>query len=83
MREEKYNGWTNYQTWRVNLEIFDEIPEDWNEITADDCKCYAEMIVDNGSSEGFALDYALAFLQDVNWQEIADHLNEGLRINHT
>ena len=20
---EKYNGWTNYATWRVNLEIFD------------------------------------------------------------
>ena len=19
----KYNGWTNYETWRVNLEIFD------------------------------------------------------------
>jgi hypothetical protein len=81
MKEEKYNGWTNYATWRVALEIFDEIPDAWEEITADDCKVYAEMIVDNGSSEGFALDYALAFLQDVNWQEIADHLNEGMNEN--
>ena len=81
MKEEKYNGWTNYATWRVALEIFDETPDAWEEITADDCKDYAEMIVDNGSSEGFALDYALAFLQDVNWQEIADHLNEGLNEN--
>ena len=22
-RDQKYNGWTNYETWRVNLEIFD------------------------------------------------------------
>lgn len=23
MTDQKYNGWTNYATWRVNLEIFD------------------------------------------------------------
>lgn len=23
MKPETYNGWTNYATWRVNLEIFD------------------------------------------------------------
>ena len=23
MSDTKYNGWTNYATWRVNLEIFD------------------------------------------------------------
>jgi hypothetical protein len=23
MKKETYNGWTNYATWRVNLEIFD------------------------------------------------------------
>lgn len=81
MKEEKYNGWTNYATWRVALEMFDESPDAWEEITAENCKVYAEMIVYDGSSEGFALDYALAFLQDVNWQEIADHLNERLDEN--
>ena len=25
---EKYNGWTNYATWRVNLEIIDGIEID-------------------------------------------------------
>ena len=25
---EKYNGWTNYATWRVNLEIFDGLYSD-------------------------------------------------------
>jgi len=76
MKEEKYNGWTNYATWRVSLEIFDESPDTWEEITADDCKEYAEMVV-GFSADGFALEYALAFLQEVNWQEIAEHLNDN------
>jgi hypothetical protein len=25
MTKETYNGWTNYATWRVNLEIFDDL----------------------------------------------------------
>ena len=31
--EKTYNGWTNYATWRVNLEIFDGIEPrdmDWH-----------------------------------------------------
>jgi hypothetical protein len=80
MKEETYNGWTNYATWRVALEMFDESPEAWEEITADDCKDYAVDVISDGA-DGFALEYSLAFLQDVNWQEIADHLNERLREN--
>lgn len=26
MTDTKYNGWTNYATWRVNLEMFDGQP---------------------------------------------------------
>ena len=31
MTDNTYNGWTNYATWRVNLEIFDGFNpiEDW------------------------------------------------------
>ena len=31
MTDTKYNGWTNYATWRVALEIFDGLDpvEDW------------------------------------------------------
>lgn len=76
--ENKYNGWTNYATWRVNLEMFSDLHSDMEGefTTADECEDYAKMLIDNGSSEGFALDYALAFLREVNWQEIADSLNE-------
>ena len=76
----KYNGWTNYATWRVNLEMFDGLDQDgWNDSSSDDCKEYAEMLIDDarGAGPGFALDYAMAFLQDVNWQEIADSLNDN------
>jgi hypothetical protein len=34
--DRKYNGWTNYETWRVNLEIFDGISgEDFDDIDHD------------------------------------------------
>jgi hypothetical protein len=30
MTNTDYNGWTNYATWRVNLEIFDGMePREW------------------------------------------------------
>jgi hypothetical protein len=84
-----YNGWTNYATWRVNLEIFDAI--DPYDIFPDEqhlwpraglpslveaIKEYAEgLIYDAGGGDGnIAVDYALAFLQDVNWFEIAEAL---------
>jgi hypothetical protein len=78
MNNTKYNGWTNYATWRISLEIFDTMHvfgDEPEEVTANDCEDYAKMIVNNGSSEGLALDYAFAFLSYVNWREIADHMN--------
>ena len=74
---EKYNGWTNYATWRVNLEIFHGLRSDIDgeQVAAEGCKDYAAEVVSE-SGEGLALDYAMAFLSQVNWDEIADHLNE-------
>jgi len=85
MEKQTYNGWTNYATWRVNLEIFDgfdpteyftDIDNDnyWKEELADNLKEYAEQLIENVSDIGLARDYALAFLSDVNWQEIAQHM---------
>ena len=84
MQDTKYNGWTNYATWRVNLEMVDS--SDWH-CRFDDMgqaptvyemsialKEWAEEWIVESSSEGFARDYALAFLSDVNWFEIAQHL---------
>ena len=73
MSDTTYNGWTNYATWRVNLEMFDG--GDFSGCDADYFKetaiqCIEESVSDKG---GFALDYALAFLDDVNWHEIAEN----------
>ena len=75
--DQTYNGWTNYATWRINLEVFDGMHSDIDgeKVTAESCKDYAEEVVsENG--EGLALDYARAFMANVNWQEIAEALND-------
>ena len=75
--DQTYNGWTNYATWRINLEVFDGMHSDIDgeKVTAESCEDYAkEVVSENG--EGLALDYAMAFIASVNWHEIAGHLNE-------
>jgi hypothetical protein len=83
-----YNGWTNYATWRVNLEIFDGLSiRDILSGISDDLSCYdaaaalkdtAETLICDQAPEGLARDYALAFISDVNWREIAAHMLEGV-----
>lgn len=76
MSNNTYNGWTNYATWRVNLEMFDGFDDESME--ADDYKLMAiESIEADCTPEGIALDYALAFIDDVNWHEIAEAHKTG------
>ena len=78
-----HNGWTNYATWRVNLECFDGM-DSCKGMTAETCE---DMVVEHiyRQSEGLAydtdhaqqvLEYAMAFLSEVNWHEIAEHLSD-------
>ena len=75
--DQTHNGWTNYATWRINLEIFDGLHSDMEgeKVTAESCKDYAEEVVSE-SGEGLALDYAMAFIASVNWHEIAEALSD-------
>jgi hypothetical protein len=34
------------------------------------------MIIEESTPEGIARDYAMAFISDVNWHEIAEHYQE-------
>jgi hypothetical protein len=82
----KYNGWTNYATWRVNLEVFDGLNpvEMWPELIGGGhayelSKHLAEYVDEviteyGGRRDGLAVDYARAFLEDVNFYEIAESM---------
>ena len=84
MSNTKYNGWTNYATWRVNLEIFDGFDSsDLLEYHGEDAyemgmslKEIAENYLEEQGS-GLTLDYAMAFLNEVNWYEIASNIIES------
>ncbi len=74
----RYNGWTNYPTWRVNLEIFDGWDDIAGEITPESLEEIAKDMIDMGGEAKYstALEWAYAFISEVNWHEIAAHLNE-------
>ncbi len=83
-----YNGWANYATWRVKLELFDDtgLFEDrrYESISdlMDDLKEMAVEAINHGQDDSkpasLAVQYALAFLDDVDWREIANHIAEDL-----
>ena len=79
----EYNGWNNYATWRVNLEILGDI-EFENVVSADYLKEIVEDVVfsqyelSNGSH--LVEDYARAFISEVNFYEIAQSINEELEL---
>jgi hypothetical protein len=91
--DSRYNGWTNYATWRVNLEVFDglnlrdhfdRVPDKYE--ISQWAQGYAEELLDSAMREPVGIrsrmltpcdivdGWARAFLQDVNWREIAEHL---------
>ena len=87
MHDNTYNGWSNYATWRVNLEVFDGLDMGEFDCTQEayelgsDLKGYAEELIFVGldyderrPSLCLMEDYARAFLQEVNYSEIAAHM---------
>lgn len=73
--ETTHNGWTNYATWRVALEIFDNL-EPQPHMDAKWCQGWAKAIILSDTNKGLAQDYAMAFINQVNWQEIAENMQE-------
>jgi hypothetical protein len=83
-----YNGWTNYSTWRINLEIFFDFDlDDWcldmldtNEL-AGWMRDHTREIIEEAAQPGLARDYAMAFLSDVNWFELAKTARDDYAAN--
>jgi hypothetical protein len=78
-----FEGWTNYATWRINLEIIDGI-----EIETKTCAATIQEIVEDvvfsqyelGNGSHLVEDYARAFISEVNFYEIAQSINEELEL---
>ena len=83
----EYDGWTNYATWRVQLEIVDDLVEaecaddieraraltddEWRDMI----EGWVEEVVFLSHREhdnSLMMDYADAFLSDVNYYELSD-----------
>ena len=81
MQDNTYNGWTNYETWRVNLEVFDgmtprEFPRVDDVYELSRClKTYMDdLLYDETGGKGLAYDYAVSFLSEVDYYSIAERM---------
>jgi len=85
---EKYQGWTNYWTWKYNLEILDA--EYWRELIDDgefaDVYELAQALEFEANevaaqvSPDWAQYWIDAAFSEINWREIAINISEGTRI---
>ena len=81
--KKEFNGWTNYATWRINMEILGDIEFD-EIVSADSLKEIAEDVVfsqyELGNGSHLVEDYARSFISEVNFYEIAQRINEELKL---
>jgi hypothetical protein len=86
----KYNGWTNYETWLVGLWFSDSYNEYFLEqfregdllqhVNADEVRDYVVGWVDEEVPEnGFVTDLLNNAMSQVNWRELAEHVEELLQ----
>ena len=81
MSTKEYNGWTNKQTWNINLmysEIFENMAEEQEYDDVDHMAESFEALVDELEFEGLkensiACTAVGEYLDRVNWEEIAEH----------
>lgn len=83
------NGWSTFETWKLWHELFIDLDQNYYEqpVDAEWCKNYVEVVLELGelNDEGF-IGYArslkdqivYSWLTKVDWQEIADALNDEL-----
>ena len=77
MTNNTYNGWTNYATWRINLEYgFDNDCEYYKGFNGGELEALVEDLLEENCTNQMTLQYALAFISDVNWDEIALNMEE-------
>lgn len=78
-----YNGWTNYETWLVNLWFGDSATEYFAEEkikpTTYRVRAFIEDFYEDRRptvEDGFMRDIVNSFMDKVDWQELSDHYTE-------
>lgn len=95
MDTQKYNGWANYPTWRVNLEFFDgldwddtfqHVVDDDKEDAIDEIKDTLESMMDeyiaSEMQNKWIMGWVDAWLAQVNYYEIAKHIYDEVMLEH-
>jgi hypothetical protein len=93
MRMSNYNGWTNWETWKVNLELLDGLDaSDLNieHYTQDEYyeagqvieEYVGELISMEYNTDGFVSGIVRGFMSDVNWSELAKCFIDEWVANH-
>ena len=82
MNRREYNGWTNYETWLVNMwfgDIFADMANEGQLGGADYLQDFVEEMLESDGSlpqSGFAADIMNAALREVDWEDLYDHYYE-------
>ena len=79
-----YNGYANYETWTIS--VWDYIPglaeiafdADEKEVGYSWCADMVWDLIDGDRYDGIVGDWVSAMWGEVDWREIAEHVNEHL-----
>lgn len=74
MQDNTYNGWTNWETWKTHLEIFEGFTD--GDTSPEALRDLAEYVLYQGVSNGTAESIIDAFISEVNFDEISEALTE-------
>ena len=88
----KYNGWKNYETWLCGLWYNETLKNHYFEqfregkllepVTGEMVRVFLESLMEDCEKlqeYGFAADIFNAALRKVDWQELADHVEDLLK----
>jgi hypothetical protein len=79
MERREYNGWTNYETWLVNMWYGDYLQDIVNEgetLDADQIEAIVVSMMsdyDQLPENGFVADIMNAALRQIDWEDLASH----------
>ena len=79
-----YNGWANWETWTIGLWEYigfladSALDQGELQVDADWCEDLLYDILDINSYDGIVGDWVSGCFKEVDWREIAEHVNERI-----